>query len=161
LDLAGEVADGVIMNYLISPSATTEAAAIVAGGRARAGAASRPFERWQLIACSVDDDRRNALDAARPLVTRALAFQSHIVAASGVDPELIETIASRLTFPATDAAVAEVAPLVPDDVVTSLTASGTPDDCRAALDRYRDAGCDHPILFPMDDGVDRLIRAFR
>lgn len=160
LELAGAVADGVVMNYLISPAATAEATAIVERGRS-AAVAERPFTRWQLIACSVADDRGAALDAARPLVARALAQQPHIMRASGVERGLIERVADAIPWPATDDAVAEIAHLVPDDVVELLTASGTVADCKRAIERYRDAGCERPILFPLDDrAIPTLIAAF-
>lgn len=160
LELAGAVADGVVMNYLISPAATAEATAIVERGRS-AATVERPFTRWQLIACSVADDRDAALEAARPLVARALAQQPHIMRASGVDPGLIERVAAAIPWPATDAAVAQVAHLVPDAVVELLTASGTVADCQRAIERYREAGCERPILFPLDDrSIPTLIAAF-
>jgi 5,10-methylenetetrahydromethanopterin reductase len=161
LELAGAVADGVVMNYLISPAATADATAIVERGRS-AAAPDRPFTRWQLIACSVGEDRAAALDAARPLVARALAQQPHIMRASGVDPQLIEHVAAAIPWPATDDAVAEIAHVVPDAVVELLTASGTVADCRQAIERYRDAGCERPILFPLDErSIPTLIDAFR
>lgn len=160
LELAGAVADGVVLNYLISPAATADAVERVQHGRSTA-ATARPFTRWQLIACSVADDRAAALDAARPIVTRALAQQPHIMRASGVDGELISRVAAAVPWPATDDAVSEVAHLVPDEVVELLTATGTVADCRQAIARYRAAGCERPILFPVDDrSVPELIAAF-
>ena len=50
--------------------------------------------------------------------------------------------------------------LVPDDVVQLITASGTPDECRAKVQEYVDAGCTCPVLYPLGDDVPAMIEAF-
>lgn len=48
---------------------------------------------------------------------------------------------------------------VADDVVQLTTASGTPDECRARVREYVDAGCTCPTLYPLGD-VPATIEAF-
>ena len=92
----------------------------------------------------MDDDRDAALDAARLLVTQYLGQQPHIMKASGVPAELLDEIGEVLTWPATHEQVVAASKLVPDDVVQLITASGTPDECRAKVSEYVKAGLHVP-----------------
>ena len=99
--LAGEIADGALLNYLVSPAYNADALEAIGDGAARAGRDVYDIDRPQLVACSMDDDRDTALDAARLLVTQYLGQQPHIMKASGVPAELLDEIAKVLTWPAT------------------------------------------------------------
>jgi 5,10-methylenetetrahydromethanopterin reductase len=87
--LAGEIADGALLNYLVSPAYNTTAVAALAEGAGKAGRHVDDIDRPQLIVCSMDDDRAAALDAARLLVTQYLGQQPHICKASGVGGPLL------------------------------------------------------------------------
>ena len=160
MELAGEIADGVVLNYLVSPDYDTEAIAHLTAGAARAGRSLDELDRPQLVVCSLDDDRAKALDAARLLVTQYLGQQPHIMAASGVPGELLAEIGRVLTWPATLEQVEAAASLVPDEVVELLTASGTAEDCRAKVAQYLEHGCTCPILYPLGGDVRAMIDAF-
>jgi 5,10-methylenetetrahydromethanopterin reductase len=41
-----------------------------------------------------------------------------------------------------------------------VTASGTPDECRAKVREYVETGCTCPILYPLGDDVEAMIDAF-
>ena len=69
--------------------------------------------------------------------------------ASGVPESLLDEIGQVLTWPATHDQVVAASKLVPDDIVQMITASGTPDECRAKVAEYVDAGCTCPILYPL------------
>lgn len=160
MELAGEVADGVLLNYLVSPSYNAEALEHLAIGAAKAGRRAEDLDRPQLVVCSLDEDRSAALDRARALVTQYLGQQPHIGAASGVDPSLVEEISKVLTWPAGPEEIRTAMALVPDDVVQMLTAAGTPEECRAKVREYVDAGCTCPVLYPLGDDVVAMIDAF-
>ena len=98
--LAGEIGDGVLLNYLVGPEYNRTAMAALAEGAARVGRTVEEIDRPQLVVCSLDDDRTVALDRARELVTQYLGQQPHIMKASGVAPELLEEIGAVLTWPA-------------------------------------------------------------
>ena len=159
MELAGEIGDGVLLNYMVSPVYNAQAMAALATGAARAGRRVEDVDRPQLIVCSLDTDRSTALDRARELLTQYLGQQPHIMKASGVSQELIDEIGSVLSWPATPAQVERAMALVPDEVVQLITASGTPDECRAKVREYVDAGCTCPILYPLGD-VPATIEAF-
>ena len=160
LELTGEIADGVLLNYLVSPAYNDAAMAALARGAARSRRSVDDLDRPQLVVCSLDRDRRVALDAARLLVTQYLGQQPHIGKASGVSTDLLEEIGRVLTWPATEDQIEKASGLVPDDVVQMITASGTPDECREAVQRYRDAGCTCPVLYPLGPDVRQMIDTF-
>jgi 5,10-methylenetetrahydromethanopterin reductase len=161
LRLAGEIADGVLLNYLVSPSYNQRAMGLLAAGAARAGRTLDDLDRPQLVVCSMDEDRTSALDAARLLVAQYLGQQPHIMKASGVPADLLEDIGRVMTWPAGQEEVRRAAALVPDEVVQLITASGTPAECRAKVNEYVDAGCTCPVLYPLGGDVPAMIKAFR
>jgi 5,10-methylenetetrahydromethanopterin reductase len=160
MELAGEIGDGVLLNYLVGPAYDREALEHLEAGAARAGRRLDDVDRPQLVVCSLDRDRSLALDRARELVAQYLGQQPHIGKASGVDEELLEEIGRVLTWPATPDQIERAMTLVPDDVVQLITASGTADECRAKVQEYVDAGCTCPILYPLGDDVPAMIDAF-
>jgi 5,10-methylenetetrahydromethanopterin reductase len=160
MELAGEIGDGVLLNYLVGPAYNHEAMEHLATGAELAGRTLDDVDRPQLVVCSLDPNRSVALDRARELVTQYLGQQPHIMKASGVAPELLEEIGSVLTWPATEEQIQKAMHLVPDDVVQLITASGTADECRAKVQEYIDAGCTCPVLYPLGDDVPAMIEAF-
>jgi 5,10-methylenetetrahydromethanopterin reductase len=158
--LAGEIGDGVVLNYLVGPTYNERAMEALAEGADRAGRTVGDVDRPQLVVCSMDDDRAVALDRARELVTQYLGQQPHIGKASGVDQSLLDAVGRELTWPAGPEEIRRAMKLVPDDVVQLLTASGTADECRAKVREYVEAGCTCPILYPLGPDVGAMIRAF-
>jgi len=160
MELSGEIADGVLLNYLVSPAYNAKALELLERGARRSGRGLDQLDRPQLVVCSLDQDRRRALDCARELVTQYLGQQPHIMKASGVSPDLLDEIGRVLTWPATEEQIQAAMKLVPDDVVQLITASGTPAECRAKVQEYIDAGCTCPVLYPLGDDVRGMIDAF-
>jgi 5,10-methylenetetrahydromethanopterin reductase len=160
MELTGEIADGVVLNYLVSPTYNADAMEHLASGADRVGRSVDDLDRPQLIVCSMDEDRDAALDAARELVTQYLGQQPHIMKASGVPESLLDRIGEVLTWPATAEQVHAASKLVPDEVVQMITASGTAEECRAKVAEYVDAGCTCPILYPLGSDVRAMIDAF-
>jgi 5,10-methylenetetrahydromethanopterin reductase len=159
MELTGEIADGVVLNYLVSPDYNRQAMAALATGADRAGRSVDDLDRPQLVVCSVHEDRQTALDAARMMVTQYLGQQPHIMKASGVPQSLLEKVGEVLTWPATHEQVMAAAKLVPDEIVQMLTASGTPAEARDQVGHYLRNGATCPILYPLGD-VKAMIDAF-
>ncbi len=151
MELAGEIADGVVLNYCVPPEYNHMAMEHLERGARRAGRSLDEIDRPQLVVCSVHPDRQVALDGARELLTQYLAQQPHIAQASGVKPEVVEQIQSILGWPATKEQVRKAMHLVPDELVVRITASGTPEDVRAKVREYMEAGATCPILYPLGD----------
>lgn len=159
MELAGEIADGVVLNYLVSPEYNKRAIEALANGAAKAGRSWESIDRPQLVVCSVHEDREVALDMARLMVTQYLGQQPHIMKASGVPQSLLDAVGEVLTWPATHEQVVAASKLVPDEIVQMLTASGTPADARAKVSEYIADGATCPILYPLGD-VTAMIDAF-
>jgi 5,10-methylenetetrahydromethanopterin reductase len=151
MELAGEIGDGVVLNYLVSPKYNMGALEHLEIGAKKAGRKLDEIDRPQLVVCSVDTDRKKALDGARKLVTQYLGQQPHIMKASGVSQDLLDEIGKVLHWPATEEDVERAMQLVPDDVVQLITASGSPDEVRRKVAEYRANGCTCPILYPLGD----------
>ncbi|MGH2528895.1 MAG: LLM class flavin-dependent oxidoreductase [Actinomycetota bacterium] len=160
MELAGEIGDGVLLNYLVGPRYNATALDRLAAGAARSGRSVEDVDRPQLVVCSLDEDRERALDRARELVTQYLGQQPHIGKASGVDQSLLNEIGKVLTWPASEEEIHRAMKLVPDEVVQMITASGTPAECRAKVREYAEAGCTCPVLYPLGDDVNAMIDAF-
>ena len=158
--LTGEIADGVVLNYLVSPDYNRRAMDALAEGAARAGRTVDDLDRPQLVVCSLAEDRAEALDAARLLVTQYLGQQPPIMAASGVPDSLLDQVNAVLTWPATMEQVEAASKLVPDDIVQMLCAAGTAEECRAKVDEYVANGATCPILYPLGPDVRAMIDAF-
>jgi 5,10-methylenetetrahydromethanopterin reductase len=158
--LTGEIADGAVLNYLVSPKYNEGALEQLEIGAKKSGRTLDAIDRPQLVVCSVDMDRKKALDGARKLVTQYLGQQPHIMKASGVKQELLDEIGQVLTWPATEEQILEAMKLVPDDVVQMITASGTPDEVRAKVREYVQSGATCPILYPLGDDVRLMIDTF-
>ncbi len=160
MELAGEIADGVVLNYLVGPPYNRTALDHLAVGAARSGRKVEDIDRPQLVVCSLDEDREVALDRARELVTQYLGQQPHIMKASGVDQSLLDEIGKVLTWPASEEEIHRAMKLVPDEVVQLITASGTPEECRAKVREYVENGCTCPILYPLGPDVTAMLDAF-
>lgn len=160
LALSGEICDGVLLNYLVSPQYNLRALAQVEAGAKKAGKSLDQIDRPQLVVVSMDQDRARALDHARELVTQYLGQQPHIMKASGVSDEVLNRIQSVLTWPASEEQIRQAMKLVPDDVVQLITASGTPDEVRAKVQEYVDSGTTCPVLYPLGDDVKAMIDVF-
>jgi len=151
MELTGEIADGVVLNYLVSPDYNSRAMEALQRGAEKGGRSVDDLDRPQLVVCSVHEDRDTALGMARNMVAQYLGQQPHIMEASGVPKSLLDAVGEILTWPATHEQVEAAAKLVPDDIVQMLTASGTPAEAREAVAGYVANGCTSPVLYPLGD----------
>ena len=159
MELTGEIADGVVLNYLVSPEYNSQAMEALSRGADKAGRSIDDIDRPQLVVCSVHEDRAIALNMAREMVTQYLGQQPHIMKASGVPQSILDKVGSVLTWPATHEQVVAASKHVPYEIVQMLTASGTPADAREQVTHYMRNGSTCPILYPLGD-VKAMIDAF-
>lgn len=160
MELTGKIGDGVVLNYMVEPAYNLRAMEALERGANSAGRDIDDIDRPQLIVCSIDENRQAALDGARLLLTQYLGQQPHIMEASGVTEDLLNEIHRVLSWPASNEEVLAASKLVPDDVVQRCTASGTPEEAKAKVSEYVDAGCTSPILYPLGPDVQLMIDTF-
>jgi 5,10-methylenetetrahydromethanopterin reductase len=160
MELTGEIADGVVLNYCVPPEYNDRALEFLEKGARKSSRTLDNLDRPQLIVCSVDNDHDRAIDTTRGLLTQYLAQQPHIAKASGVSPNVVTEIQSILGWPATREQIQKAKHLVPDDLIYRITASGSPTEARAKVDEYRKRGCTCPILYPVGGDVKLLVDTF-
>lgn len=160
MELAGEIADGVVLNYCVPPEHNDHAMELLEKGARKAGRTLDEIDRPQLIVCSVDEDHDKAIEASKMLLCQYLAQQPHIAKASGVSEEVVHAIQSILGWPATKEQINRAKHLVPDELVHRITASGTPEEARAKVQEYMRRGCTSPILYAAGGNIKLLIDTF-
>ena len=161
LELTGELCDGVVLNYVVSVDYIRRAVELVAKGAAKAGKSIEQIDRPELLVCSMSDDNpQAAMFEGKKLVAYYLATEPHIMKASNVPEDLIARVQAGMGGPATEAEYRAAAQVIPDDVVRSLMAVGTSEECVAKVREYIAAGVTCPILYPMMDDIKPVVDAF-
>lgn len=160
MELAGEIADGVVMNYCVPPEHNDHSLELLENGAKKSGRRLEDIDRPQLVVCSVDQDHDVAYDSTRALLCQYLAQQPHIAKASGVSQDIVQEIQSILGWPATEQEIERAKHLVPDELIDRITASGTPEEARVCVNEYRKHGCTCPILYPVCGDVRLLVDTF-
>jgi 5,10-methylenetetrahydromethanopterin reductase len=157
LELAGGLADGVILLVGLFPDAVTWALEHIDRG---AKAAGRPRPHTALFAYgAISDDHDAALAAGRSIAAWFPQTAPHLCRLAGLDAQTVDAVRGSYAggeFQEADAA----ARLLPDDFVRRMALAG---DASEAAGRVRDvlrAGVDSVHVFPL--GADRMatVRAF-
>ena len=161
LEMAGEICDGVVLNYVVSVDYIRKAVGLVEKGAKKAGKTLADIDRPELLVCCLSDkDPAAAMTEGKKLVAYYLATEPHIMKASNVSEELLEKVQSIMSWPATEEDYIKASKVIPDDVVRNLMAVGTSDECRTKVREYVDAGVTCPILYPMMDDIKPVVDAF-
>jgi 5,10-methylenetetrahydromethanopterin reductase len=157
---AGEIADGAILNGLLSPSYTRAMVAKVKAGAQRAGRPADAVDLPQLINIAMADDQAAARHTARYVVTKYLGQQPHIGKANAIDPELLARINQVMGgWPGRPGGVEEAMNLVSDEIVDRMTISGTAAHIKERVAEWLDAGIGYPVLLPLSSNYDEMVEA--
>src|SRR5215468_2496698 len=151
VELAGEVADGVIFN-LFPLERYRKAMAMVRRGAERGGRDPESLEVCHFTTAYLGPDRAACLHEAKRMLARyaSLQFYGNMLAQSGFGAE-VEAI--RAAMKSRDVAVAERA--VSDEMADAVTLVGDPAHCRERLRAYQMAGATMCIVFPNPVGESR------
>src|ERR1700722_14584599 len=148
LELAGRIADGVILN-LMTPAQAGEAGRTVRAAALAAGRDPAAVEVACVVHCCLSDDNAAAATAARSVVPRYVLHP----AAPRLFGELNGGPSLRGVRERTLAGDrAGAADLVPQQAADGFVAHGGADECAARVAEYLAAGVDLPVLFPMPVG---------
>ncbi len=146
LELAGEIADGVLLSVLTSPHYVRYALEQIRRGARRRGRNIDGFDVQGYLLVSIDKDQKRARDAIKPyigtLIGMAGAFgPDPLLTCTGLPPEEVK--------PLTEMALkgGDVSPLVSDWMLDTFTISGTPEQCQESLHRLLEAGLTSPVVF--------------
>jgi 5,10-methylenetetrahydromethanopterin reductase len=160
LELAGEIADGAILNLFLPASTTRAAVERVRAAAAASGRSPEAIDLPQLVAVAVSPDGHEARATTRRFVTMYLGGQPHIARAIGLDPELVARLTDLIgTWPPPAGAVEEAERLVGQELVDSLALSGTAAECRNRIGEWTEAGASYPIVLPLTENVEEIVEA--
>lgn len=161
MELAGEIADGVLLNGFVSTDYTRKCIERIKVGAQRADRKLGSIDRPHIIACAMSKDGDKARDRSRELVTMYLGQQPHIGKASGIKEDLIDDINKTLGgWPPKEGGLKEAVKLVDASVVNVLTASGTPNECRKKVREFVEAGATCPAIMPIGENISEMINEF-
>lgn len=152
VEYAGEIADGVLLNVCLPVSYVHERRKRLDAAGRRAGRTSS-IDVAMCIVVSPHKDPRLGRDAARRFIAVYLSMFPNVARETGLAPAFMRAL--RETF--ATGGVESTAPLVGDDIVDLVSASGSVEDCRARLAEYRKAGVDLPILAPVEGALELTI----
>jgi 5,10-methylenetetrahydromethanopterin reductase len=153
--LAGEIADGCL-----TPSITTPA--FVRYTRENVG---REIDIGCTVVASIGEDRAEGRDGAREIAGMYLANKVQNIQGSadtlldlaGIEQEEIRPVAEAMERGGRLAAKEQVT----DELLDKCKPiAGTPEDCIAAIEEYREAGCTHVMLELWGDNRHDQIRMF-
>lgn len=158
LELAGQIADGVLLDFLLPTTYLKGALASIEAGATKRSDGRRSIDVYQMVACSVDDTNpRQAIDACKAFLTLYLMQQPHIASHCGADPELVERLKQVAGWPARPDDVRRAMRLVSDDLVHSVAACGTTGQAMAKLSEYHEAGVHCPAISTLGDNQGTLV----
>jgi 5,10-methylenetetrahydromethanopterin reductase len=157
LELAGEVADGVILLAGLHGPCLAWAVAQVDRGAAAAG---RPRPHVAVFAYgAIDEDEERALAAARPIAAWFPQTAPRYCELAGLDPDLAE--ATRRAYAGGEfQEAADAAAALPDEFVRRMALGGGRARARAQLAEVFGAGVDSVHVFPLGDDRIGTIEAF-
>ena len=159
-ELAGQIADGCVLNYCVPPEYNDKYIKHLKIGLDKVGRSLEDIDRPQLIVCSIDEDEDKARYYAKWLLTQYVAQQPHIAKASQTPQDIIDKVQSILGWPATKDQISKAMEYIPDDLVDKISASGTPDQAKKKVNEYIKHGATCPILYPMAKDVKLMIDTF-
>jgi 5,10-methylenetetrahydromethanopterin reductase len=149
--LGGEIGDGVLTPSITTPAFVRYTRENVTAGARSAGREADEIDIGCTIVASIGEDRDVGRDGAREIAGMYLAnkFQNIRGAAdtllelAEIEMEELRPVAEAMETGGRLAAKAEVS----DDLLDRCRPiAGTPADCIAAIEEYRDAGCTHVML---------------
>jgi 5,10-methylenetetrahydromethanopterin reductase len=153
LELAGEVADGVLFLPGTLPEAVKFAMSHIEIGARKVGRSMKDIDAAWCAIGSVDHDRKRALDASRYLgawLTTAVPGYAKLVGVSSEFTQRVRDAYAGGHFTEAQAAAA----LISDDLLQKIALAGTPEEVRARVKSVVELGVNH-VEF-MEIGSDRM-----
>ncbi len=164
LQMAGAIADGVILSTLSSPEYVRFAREQVRRGAERTGRALDGFEVSAILPVSVSNDANQAREAVKPVLAILLGLSvpnatSPLLSCIDFPEELLQQFRGR--FAAGDLPM----DLVDDEIIDTFAIAGSPADCVRRMAKFVDAGLDIPIVLEIpgvspEETIDNVRRYF-
>ncbi|MBX3287579.1 MAG: TIGR03857 family LLM class F420-dependent oxidoreductase [Actinobacteria bacterium] len=156
LELAGAVADGVVLHTFFSDEATEAAVASVRRGAEQAGRDPAAVRVWSVLATVGDhlDEEQQLRKLVGRMATYLQGYGDLLVRVNGWDPAALERVRAHPTFTgargaldatATVDELRALAEAIPQEWLAAA-ARGTPEACAAAVVAQFDRGVDSVVL---------------
>jgi 5,10-methylenetetrahydromethanopterin reductase len=164
-EYAGEEADGLLTASITTPEFVRYSHANMAKGAAKTGRDPADIDLGCTIVASIDEDRDRGREGAREIAGMYLANKVQNIQGSadvllelaGIAPAEIAPVAEAMERGGRLAAAAAVTDGILD---RCKPIAGTPADCIAAIEAYREAGCTHVMLELWGEDRERQIELF-
>ncbi len=143
LELAGEVADGLLLSVMSSPAYVRYAMEQVRRGAERAGRSLEGFEVGVYLTVSISEDEHAAREAVKPFVATWIALIGNhpMLTCTGLPPEEIRLFTEA--FARGEIPTARVT----DWMIDTFAIAGSPQRCREGLAKIIEAGVTSPVPF--------------
>ncbi|MBM3945829.1 MAG: LLM class flavin-dependent oxidoreductase [SAR202 cluster bacterium] len=151
-ELAGEVADGVLLN-IATPEYARRAVEAVRQGAVKAGRDPSQVDIGCFITTSVAQDRKAARESARRRIARFAAnpFYGNMFRAAGFGAE-VDGVMRAAARGDRDGTYAQVS----DAMVDAAAAHGSPGECREKVAEFVEAGVTLPLIQANNVARDRM-----
>jgi 5,10-methylenetetrahydromethanopterin reductase len=166
LALAGEIADGAVMQGPVAPALVDWFLSQVQQGARRAGRDLAEVDVVARINLCIHEDAGVAKDIMRPIIVRSLNsqkphFRTYKTARLEIPARLHEGVLS-MGYTHDPALLAPMAELVPDAFVDATTLAGTVEEVVSRVVRMVQGGIKHVMINPVapDGDVERIIQSF-
>ena len=166
LALAGEIADGAVMQGAVAPALVDWFLAQLRRGAQRVGRDVTGLDVVARVNLCLHRDAGVAKDVMRPTIARTLVSQQphfRTFASAGLEiPTRVQELIAPLGYTHDPTLLAPVAALVPDAFVDAMTLAGTVQDVTAQVLRLAQQGITHVMIYPVapDGDVEQVITAF-
>jgi len=162
LELAGRVADGVIVLVGVETGRVRQALEVVAAGARAAGRDPGALDLVLWVPCAVADDGGAARDAVKAHVARALNRALPFALDEG-ERRVVAEIRRSYDYYGHMERGSSQARVVPDWLVDRFAIAGTPAECRAAVERLGGSGVRQLAIIPYgvgEGGREATLRRF-
>ncbi|MBI4641383.1 MAG: LLM class flavin-dependent oxidoreductase [Candidatus Tectomicrobia bacterium] len=166
LTLAGQIADGAIMQAAVADRTIQWMIENIARGARKAGRDLSTIDMVSRVNVCIADDSKAAKDVMRSGLARSLVatqpdFPTFKVAGLEVTSEIREKVKTMGYTHDVDR-LAPVAAMIPDEYVDALTLAGSAEEVATGVRRMMRQGITHVIVYPVaaDGHVEQTIEAF-
>jgi len=143
LNLSGRIADGVLFSGGLSLGFTRRCVALADEGVQQAGRDPADVRKAGFVYFACSKNGSDAIQANREKL--AFLFRNRAQAENiasvdvPIDHDAIMDLVKKRDIPG-------AAKLIPEEAVPQFSVAGTPEECRAGLQAYIDAGVDEPVI---------------
>ena len=161
LEIAGELADGVILNVGVTPELIAEAMEHVEHGARRTGRALASLDIAVIAGTSINADRGRAIEETRAWAATTARRVAKWMAAGGAEVRNVgATIVKQYDWNEHIAVGAAHARVVSDDMTRNFALAGTADDVARAIERLETCGVTHVLALMMGPNIAASLEAF-